>query len=97
MKTKKEYIRILKESSVILKDRFKISEMILFGSVARSENTKDSDVDLFVSMPGEFYLAGEANDYLESLLDCHVDLIRDHSNITPYLRSEVKKDGIKIF
>lgn len=53
------------------------SKVRVFGSVARGEDTDDSDVDLLVDMPGEigiFALTGLSLD-LEDLLGISVDVI----------------------
>ena len=35
--------------------------------------------------------------FLEQLLGCSVDLIRDHQNLRPFFRQQINKDGIDIF
>lgn len=97
MKTKTEYIKLLKDQSAYLQDKYKMSDMYIFGSVARGDNNENSDVDIFVKMPGVFYLASEATDYLESVLGCKVDLIRDHKNLTPFFHEQVRQYGVKVF
>ena len=97
MRTTQEYIATLKQHAPILRDRFGMTSMSLFGSVARGEQKEDSDVDVLVEMPPIFYKACEANDYLEYVLGCHVDMIRRHNNLTPFFIKQVERDGVRIF
>ena len=88
MKTTSEYITTLKQHAPILRERFGMTSMSLFGSVARGKHTEDSDVDVFVEMPATLRAVGGANDYLEQITGKHVDMILKHRNLTPFfLRS----------
>ena len=97
MKTSQEYIEILKEHLPELQERFGITSMRLFGSVARGDHHEGSDIDLFVRMPAKFYNHILAAQYLEGLLGCNVDLILDHKGLRPFFRQQIEKDGIDIF
>jgi len=97
MKSKQECIDILRAHASELNNQFGITYMRLFGSVAKGTFKEDSDVDLFVEMPPSFVAICEATDYLEHLLGCNVDLIRNHSNIRPFFLNQIEKYGIDIF
>ena len=97
MKTTSEYISTLKQHAPILRERFGMTSMSLFGSVARGKHTEDSDVDVFVEMPATLRAVGGANDYLEQITGKHVDMILKHRNLTPFFLKEVERDGIRIF
>ena len=97
MKTAEEYIDIIRRNATELHERFGITYIRLFGSVARGDNHEGSDVDLFVRMPAKFYNHILAAQYLEELLGCKVDLIQDHSGIRTFFRQQIEKDGIDIF
>ena len=97
MKSKQEYIDLLKQHAPVLKDRYGMTSMSLFGSVARGEHKENSDVDVLVDMPPMLRSVGGANDYLEDLLGCHVDMVRNHKHLTPFFRKQVERDGITIF
>ena len=97
MKSTKEYITLLKEHAPILRSRYGMTSLSLFGSVARGEQTEDSDVDVLVDMPPTLRAVGGANDYLESVLGCHVDMIRNHKRLTPFFKKQIERDGISIF
>ena len=97
MKTRSEYIQIIRDHAPELQSRFGIQSMSLFGSVARNEQHEGSDVDLFVKMPPKFFNYIEASEYLRKLLGCDVDLISDHRNLRPFFRKQIERDGINIF
>ena len=97
MKTRAEYIDLLRLHAPELQSRFGITYMRMFGSVARDEHHLGSDVDLFVSMPPVFYKYIEASQYLEDILGCGVDLVQDHKNIRPFFRNQIEQDGIDVF
>lgn len=96
MKTRQEYIDILRSHAEELTNRFDISSMVLFGSVAREEQTENSDIDLFVDMPPVCLKACAAMNYLEDLLGCPIDLVRNHSGIRPFFRKQIEQHGITI-
>lgn len=97
MKSTEEYIATLRRHAPILRERYGMTSMRLFGSVARGEQREDSDVDVLVDLPPTLRAVGEANDYLEDVLGCHVDMIRNHERLTPFFRKQVQRDGITIF
>lgn len=97
MRTREEYIDLIRGHAQELQQRFGISSMRLFGSVARGEQHAGSDIDLFITMPPKFYDYVLATQYLENLLGCQVDLVQDHKNLRPFLREQIEKDGINIF
>lgn len=96
MRTRKEYMDIIKAHAGELQSRFGITSMRLFGSVARNEHHEGSDVDIFVTMPPKMMNYIAAAQYLEELLGSEVDLIRDHSHIRPFFRKQIERDGITI-
>ena len=97
MRTKGEYIDILQRHADDLRNQFGITSLCLFGSVARGENKEGSDVDVYVTMPPVFYNYVAAAEYLEQLLGCNVDLVRNHRNIRPFFRKQIERDGIIVF
>ena len=97
MKSTREYVDLLKQHAPVLKSKYGMTAMSLFGSVARGEQREDSDVDVLVDLPPVFYNACAANDYLEQILGCQVDMVRNHERLTPFFRKQVARDGIKIF
>lgn len=96
MRTQKEYIEILKNCGETLRTRFGVQSLRLFGSVARGEQTENSDVDVCVEMKPNLLLRIELKYFLEEKLGCPVDVIRLHTNMNQFLRKEIEKDGIYV-
>lgn len=97
MKTRQDYIDIIRSHGSELRDRFGVQSMTLFGSVARNEHHEGSDIDVFVDMPPKFLIACAAADYLEDLLGCKVDLVRNHKHLSPFFLNQIKRDGVIVF
>lgn len=96
MKTRGEYIHLLQSCSDLLRRQLGVRSLRLFGSVARGEEKETSDVDVCVDMAPDLYLFVELGMYLEELLGCHVDVVREHRNMNAFLKKEIEKDGICI-
>jgi hypothetical protein len=76
MKTLEEIEEILKQYKPILKERFKIKEIGIFGSYVRGEETQESDVDILIDFSEpigwEFF---DIKDILEEAIEKEVDLV----------------------
>ena len=97
MKTRQEYIDVLKAHAFELQKRFGITYMRLFGSVAKNVHHEGSDVDVYVEMPAKIYNVVAASDYLKDILGCDVDLICKHQGMRPFFLNQIEKYGIDIF
>lgn len=77
--------------------RHGMSELRVFGSVARGEDTDSSDLDLLVRVPdGTGLLAlGRFTEELEDLLHVPVDVVPDDS-VKPRLRVNIDRDLVPL-
>lgn len=96
MKTTKEYISLIASRADELKSVFGIKSLCIFGSVSRNEQHEGSDVDVCVDMEPKAYLVVRLKRFLESLLQCSVDIVRLHKHINPYLLDEINREGIYV-
>ncbi len=102
MKYKDKIDVITKQFKRMVEKKYNIVEMKLFGSSARGEHTKYSDIDIMIKLPVvtreiEEDLFGIAYD-LELKYDCLIDVIAipsDFSDNIPIYR-EIEKEGIAI-
>ena len=71
-----------------------IQNMGVFGSVARNEAGRDSDVDIVVSLeqPNLFTLSRIRQD-LEQELHNHVDIVSLREKMNPYLREIIQQEA----
>ena len=86
-------IRILEENREAVR-RFGVKTLGLFGSCARGEDTKASDLDFVVEFKaGTFDQYMNLKDFLEELFNCRVDLVLE-SAIKPRLRPTIMNEVI---
>jgi len=83
---KSEILLFLKKNKQLLMQRFNIETIALAGSFARDEATKNSDIDIIVSMPSSFQNFFKLKYFLEEHLGHSVDL-----GLEKNLRSFIKK------
>lgn len=78
--------------------KYGIEEIYLFGSYARGEATKDSDVDLFCEKGNirTFVDMGYLEDDLCAALGKKVDIVFLTSEMNEYFYSNIKEDMIKL-
>lgn len=97
MKTTQEIIAILRYFKMTEGDRYGISRLGIFGSVARGEQTSDSDIDVFFEgeVIGLFTLSHIRNE-LEQLLECSVDIVRLRERMNGLLYKRIKKEGVYV-
>ena len=97
MKTRAEYIDMIRNHAADLKSQFGVRSLRIFGSVAREQQTNESDVDVCIDMPPRIFKLVGVRNYLEELLGCRVDVVREHNNMNALLRQEIDNDGIFVF
>lgn len=97
MKTTKEYIDIVLAHADEIRTRYGVTALRIFGSVARNQQKEGSDLDVCVDMPPRLFKLVGLGSYLEELLGCSVDVIRNHDNMNPFLKKEIENDGIYVF
>ncbi len=81
-------LRAKREDVLEIAARFGVTGVSVFGSVARGEDTLESDVDLIVSFePGTMSLGDfvALEDELSSLLGVHVDVISASANRSQFV------------
>lgn len=98
MKSKEEYISILKNRKDYLMRKYSIANIALFGSVARNEHREDSDIDIFYeSSTMSLFTLCRLKAELEAILGCSVDLFRNRKDIeSTHIGKSIKKDLIYV-
>ena len=94
MKTTEEILYILGQFKPYAIKRYGINELGVFGSVARGEQTENSDVDIFYIGKALSLLSLDTLQCeLEKILECKVDVVRVRENMNPMLRNRIMKEG----
>jgi uncharacterized protein len=94
---REKILSILKTYKNDFSAKYGILELGIFGSVARDEAMKESDVDICVKMetPDPFQLVHIKHD-IEQIINKHVDIIRIREKMNPYLRQRIEKEAIYV-
>ena len=92
--TKTKIINYLKEHFQDFKKQYAVEQIGLFGSYARDEATKESDVDIFIKMKPSLFDMIAIKEQIEEDLHVKVDIIREHKNIKPLFLETIRKDLI---
>ena len=90
-----EIIGILHDYKNGVASKYGIKRLGIFGSVARGEQTEDSDLDIFIEIqiPNP-YILGDIKEDLEKLTGYKIDLIRLRDNLNNLLLRNIERDGI---
>jgi len=97
MSTTETYLNLLREFKQQHAAEYGITRIGIFGSVARGEQTKASDVDVFYEGPalGLKSFAGLPL-ALEALFGIHVDVVRNRPNLNPRFKQRIEKEVIYV-
>jgi len=93
METLENVLKILREHKKELRGKFKVKEIKVFGSYARGEQSKKSDVDIMVEFEEipDFFKFVRLERYLEKILGVRVDL-QTRESISPYIREYIERE-----
>jgi len=80
-----------------IRNRFSVRTLSIFGSIARDEETDDSDVDVLVAFDkkASFDVFMDLKFYLEELLGTGVDLVTDKA-LRPQVRQAIEEEIIRV-
>jgi len=97
MKTLKEIKRILSTHKDELEEKYKITELGIFGSFVKAEQKEKSDVDMLVSVKGPLSFLGlvHLENVLKELIKMKVDLV-PKEDLRPELKEKILKETIYI-
>ncbi len=97
MKSTEEVIEILREFKRTSAEKYGIEQLALFGSVARGEQTEESDIDVCVKLKKtSFRIYMTIKEELERLFHLKVDLLTLHENMRRLFRQNIERDAIYI-
>ena len=92
MKTQKEIKEILKKYKPLMKEKFKIKKIGIFGSYVHGDETDDSDIDILIDLyepiGWEFI---DIKEFLEKILRKNVDLVTMKA-LKPQLKEAILKE-----
>ena len=95
--SKQEYINILSDFKAQRAKEYGINRMGIFGSVARGEQSKKSDLDIYFEGDAiSLFKIVALKDELERLLHCTVDIVRLRKSMNEVLKNRIEKEGIYV-
>ena len=97
MKSKTEILNLLSLYKPTAQQKYGMTRIGIFGSVARGEQKEESDID--VCYEGEapsFLKLDMIQSELEQLLGSKVDIVRVRENMNSLLRQRILRDGIYV-
>ena len=97
MKTTEEIINLLKSYKSIAASKYGLTKIGIFGSVARGEQTENSDVDIcYEGRVPSFLTLDIIQTDLENLFGAKVDLVRVRDQMNHLLKQRIMKEGIYV-
>lgn len=94
---KKTILQQKRQQILDITTRYGVSNVRIFGSVARGEETADSDIDFLVELPPNCTLLDQIAliQSLEDLLECKIDLA-ETDTIHPLIKEQVLQEAIPL-
>lgn len=95
MESTSKYLELLKQYKEMNADKYGISKLGIFGSVARGVQTEESDIDIyFEGDPQSLFTMSRIKRELQDLLGCDVDIVRKREKMNSLLRKRIEEEGI---
>ena len=94
--TKNEILKQLRTVKTELAERYAMTQIGIFGSVARNEDRQTSDIDIVVHMSPNLLKRVRLKAELENLFGKKVDVIRYRNSMNPYLKARIDRDVIYV-
>lgn len=95
MRTASFYLEQIKQFKQKNAEKLGILRIGIFGSVARGEQTENSDLDVFVDLKDpDYFVLCDIHDELEKLCGCKIDLVHLHRFLRPLFLKNIEKDAI---
>jgi len=97
MDTRVKYINILQRFKQEYGDEYGITQIGIFGSVARNKHTEESDVDVLVEAPVMSLLSRIGIKHqLEEMMGVPVDVIRKTKYMRPRFKTRIENEVIYV-
>ena len=88
---REQALNILREHKQELQNRYGITRLGIFGSVARDDADKSSDIDVVVEMAPDMLARADLKIELESILNENVDVVRYWHRMNQYLKKRIDR------
>ena len=94
---KNEVLAILSNHKPRFSEQYGVTDLGVFGSVARDEAHPDSDMDIVIRMrePKLFFMV-HIKDALEEVFQRPVDIIQYRETMNPFLKKRIDRDAVYV-
>lgn len=94
----REYIlNELRKITPLLSQKYGVTKLGIFGSVARDQADERSDVDIVFQIKNpNLFVTVHIKEELEHALNVPVDLIRYRATMNPYIKRRIDSEGIYV-
>lgn len=90
-------LEILRQIKPSLQEKYGVTRLGIFGSVARDEATETSDVDVVMEMEQpNLFMRVHIKEELENALDKPVDVIRYRERMNTFLKRRIDLDAVYV-
>ncbi|GAB6077220.1 RNA-guided endonuclease TnpB family protein [Desulfurobacterium crinifex] len=90
-------LQSLRRYKSLLENKYGVSKLGIFGSVARGDIKETSDVDVVIEIRNaDPFVLLDIKEELTKLLGCKVDLIRLRENMNRFLKKRIEKEAIYV-
>jgi uncharacterized protein len=95
--SREQVLELLRDYKDEFQQKYGVTALGIFGSVARDEAAEMSDVDVVVEMrrPDLYYLV-HIKETLEEALGCPVDIVRYREHMNPALKKRIDRDHVYV-
>ena len=94
---KEQVLDFLKKHKKEFFNKYKISKITLFGSLARGEEKPNSDIDIAIETKlSDYFKLYDFKEELEKEFNTKVDVVRLREKMNPFLKSRILKEGIYV-
>ena len=99
--SKRELIAKHRDAILALAAKHGATDVRIFGSVARGDDSPESDVDVLARFPDAvgwdvFAKQFDFEEAISHLLDCKAHVLREHSSMRPHVRASIEADLVSL-
>ncbi|MGB0560688.1 MAG: nucleotidyltransferase family protein [Spirulinaceae cyanobacterium] len=97
LKNLDEIKSLLQEHRTVLRKQFRVTALSIFGSYAKGQQTRESDVDILIEyeQAPTLWMIAELKDYLGNVLGLRVDIVT-RNGLKKRIRERVLAEAVEI-
>lgn len=89
-------LEMLHQLKPLLAERYGVTRLGIFGSVARDQATEVSDVDVVVEMAPDLFAMVHLKEHLRNALQVPVDIVRYRTTMNPVLKQRIDQEVVYV-